>query len=165
MAWANSGLYPATLNQILSAGANAPSLTVTTNKFFLTSNSDSTLYAAALGATGNIYAGTYEITGTGWAAGGPLLSAAYNGGAMTPSLTVSGTSPVLLVWSMANPLSVTGTTLTGAYGGYFYQPLASYQYKIVGIYFGGSAYSTVAGTFAITWSSGQVFTINCAANT
>lgn len=162
--WANSGLYAASLALTLGAGSNAPVWNATGNKFFLTSNSDSTLYAAALGATGNIYAATYEISGTGWAAGGVTVATAYNGGSMSPTLTVSGTSPVLMVYGMTNPLSVTGTTLTGAYGGYFYQVTASFQYKIVGIYFGGSAYSTVAGTFAVTWSSGQVATVNVAAN-
>lgn len=166
MAWVNSGLYSASLALTLGQGTNAPSwLGTTTNKFFLTSNSDSTLYAAALGATGNIYAATNEVSGTGWAAGGVLVSAAAAGStSLAPTLTVSGTSPVLMVWGMTN-LSVASTTLTGAYGGYFYQLLASYQYKMIGIYFGGTGYSTVAGTFAVTWSSGQVATVNCAANT
>ena len=35
----------------------------------------------------------------------------------------------------------------------------------LGIYFGGAGYSTVAGTFAVTWPGLVVATINCAANT
>jgi len=164
--WANSGLYAATLAQIMGAGANAPNWDNTANKFFLTSNSDSTLYAAALGATGNIYAATYEVSGTGWAAGGIAVSAAAAGStSMSPSCTVAGTSPVTQVWGLAANLSVPATTLASAMGGYFYQVTASYQYKLVGIFFGGSAYSTSAGTFAINWGSAEVAVITCAANT
>ena len=48
MAWANSGLYPATIINSLSGGSNLANWTSTSNNFFLTSNSDATLYAAAL---------------------------------------------------------------------------------------------------------------------
>jgi hypothetical protein len=82
---------------------------------------------------------------------------------MVPTTTVSGTSPVLMVWGMTNNLSVATTTLSGIIGGYFYSTVTT-NYKIIGIYFGGTAYATVAGTFAVTWSGGQVATINCAAN-
>ena len=32
----------------------------------------------------------------------------------------------------------------------------------MGIWFGGSGYTTAAGTFAITWSGGLIATITCA---
>jgi hypothetical protein len=164
MAWANSGIYPATvINSLSGTGSNLAAWDAVTNKFFLTSNSDSTLYAAALGGTGNIYAATYEVSGTGWAAGGVVLSA-FSGGSLAPTTTVTGTSPVLLSYGATN-LSESGTTLSGAYGGYFYSITASFLYKWLGVYFGGSSYSTSAGTFAITWASGVVATISCAANT
>ena len=81
MAWANSGLYPATIiNSLSGTGSNLAAWNATTNYVFLTSNSDSTLYAAALGGTGNIYASTYEVhDSSGWPAGGVLVSAAAAG--------------------------------------------------------------------------------------
>ena len=47
---------------------------------FLTSNSDSTLYAAALGATGNIYASTYEVHDSSGVAGGRGAGVGGGGG-------------------------------------------------------------------------------------
>lgn len=159
MAWANSGLYASTLAASLTLGTNAPNWNSTANKFYLTNNSDTHNYAAALGSA--IYSATNEVSGTGWAAGGIAVSALATGStSMVPTTTVSGTTPVLMVWGMTNNLSVAGTTLSSIYGGYFYNTVTT-NYKIIGIYFGGTAYATVAGTFAVTWSSGQVATINC----
>lgn len=163
MAWANSGLFASTLLACLGATANEPDWSSTANKFGLTSNSDVTNYNAALAsAVWGSHSGT-EISGTGWAAGGPTMATAFGGASMVPALTVSGTSPVLAVWGITNGISVTGTTLTGAYGGYFYSTTTT-LYLIAGIYFGGTGYSTVAGTFAVTWAGSQIATVNCAAN-
>jgi hypothetical protein len=160
MAWANSGIYASTLAASLAGTANAPQWNSTSNKFYLTNNSEVTNYAAALASA--IYANTNEVTGTGWAAGGIAVSALAAGStSMGPTTTVSGTSPVLMVWGMTNSLSVASTTLSSIYGGYFYGTVTT-NYKILGVYFGGTPYATVAGTFAITWSSGQVATVNVA---
>ena len=159
MAWANSGLYASTLAATLSGTANAPNWSLATHKFALTGNGDTTLYDAALGSAIWSSHSAQEVSGTGWAAGGVVLSA-FSGGSLAPTLTVSGTSPVLMVWGMTN-LSETGTTLASAYGGYFISQVTT-LYLIAGIWFGGSPYSTSAGTFAVTWSSGQVATINVA---
>ena len=78
---------------------------------------------------------------------------------ITLALNASGSK--ILSWTASN-VSVATTTLTSAYGGYFYADALSPKYKIIGIYFGGSPYSTVAGTFAITWSAGTIATITCA---
>lgn len=162
MAWANSGLYSSTLAACLTVTTNEPDWASTANKFALMNNSEVTNYAAALGSA--VYSATNEVTGTGWASGGIAVSALAAGStSMGPTLTVSGTSPVLMVWGMTANLSVAGTTLSSVYGGYFYNTVTT-LYKIIGIYFGGTAYATVAGTFAVTWSSGQVATINVAAN-
>jgi hypothetical protein len=163
MAWANSGLYPATLIANIQATANAPVWTSTANKFFLTNTSDTTSYNAALASAVYGSHSANEVTGTGWAAGGPTMATAFNGGSMVPALTVSGTSPVLLAWGITNGISVTGTTLSGIIGGYFYGTVTT-LYLICGIYFGGTSYATVAGTFAVTWAGSQVVTVNCAAN-
>ena len=165
MAWANSGIYASVLGASMTVTANAPNwTTAANNKFALTGTTDATLYAAALASAiwGN-HSGT-EVSGTGWAAGGPTMATAYNTGTMTPTITVSGTAPVLMVWGITSGISVTGTTLTGAYGGYFYSTTTT-QYLMAGIYFGGTGYSTVAGTFAVTWAGSQIATINVATNT
>jgi hypothetical protein len=163
MAWVNSGLYASTLAASLTGATNAPNWTNSTNqnKFFLTGTTDVTNYAAALAsAVYGTHSGT-EVTGTGWAAGGVAMNVGFNGGVMTPSTAVSGTSPVLMQYNVANGISVTGTTLTGVLGGYFYST-ATTLYLIMGIYFGGTSYATVAGTFAVTWTSGLIATVNCA---
>jgi hypothetical protein len=159
MAWSESGLYAATLNQLLAV-ATAPNWTLSTNKFFLTSNSDSPVYGQA--AASAIYATTNEISGTGWAAGGVAASALGAGASnITLALTITSPSPTNAVYGASN-ISVATTTLAAAYGGYFYWAAGSPQAKIIGIYFGGSGYSTTAGTFAVTWASGVIATITCA---
>lgn len=158
MAWTESGLYAAQLNTIL-AQTNAINWTATTNKFYLTNNSDAPNYHAALAS--NIYANTNEVNGTGWAAGGIAVSALAAGAtSIAPAMTVTGPTPSAANWTASN-ISVASTTLTGAYGSYFYST-AFTNYLIIGIYFGGTAYSTVAGTFAVTWSGGVIATISCA---
>jgi hypothetical protein len=64
-------------------------------------------------------------------------------------------------WQASN-ISVASTNLSGIIGGYFYSTTATANYKIIGIYFGGTAYATVAGTFAVTWSASNIATITCA---
>jgi hypothetical protein len=158
MAWSESGLYAAQLNTILTQ-VNAINWTATTNKFYLTSNSDAPNYHAALAS--NIYAVTNEVSGTGWAAGGIAVSAlASGGGSIAPAMSVTGPTPSAANWTASN-ISVASTTLTGAYGSYFYSTVFT-NYLIIGIYFGGTGYTTVAGTFAVTWSGGVIATISCA---
>jgi hypothetical protein len=162
--WTESGLYASVLYLGLHAPlvTTAPPWTVNTDKFFLTNNSDTPNYAQA--AASAIYATTNEVSGTNWAAGGVQASALGAGATdIVLTLAVTGPGPSVLVYSAQN-VSVATTTLTGAYGGYFYcnPAVNSLLYKIIGIYFGGSGYSTVAGTFAITWASGVIANITCA---
>jgi hypothetical protein len=157
--WTESGLYAATLNQLLQA-ATAPSWLLTTNKFFLTSNSDAPDYHQV--ASSAIYASTNECNGTGWAAGGVAVSALAAGAAsIAPTLTITGPGPSVAVWGASN-ISVATTTIPAAYGGYFYWAAGSPQAKIIGIYFGGAGYATTAGTFAVTWAGGVITNITCA---
>jgi acetyl-CoA acetyltransferase len=138
---------------------SSPNWIVSTNKFFMTNNSDTPDYTQV--AASAIYATTNEVSGTGWAAGGIAASALASGGAdIVLALNASGSK--ILSWTAGN-VSVATTTLTNANGGFFYADALSPKYKIIGIWFGGSNYSTVAGTFAITWSSGTIATITCAA--
>jgi hypothetical protein len=162
MAWSESGLYAncLMLNVKVPTATTSPPWTLNTNKFFLTSNSDGPLYYQA--AASAIYAATYEISGTNWAAGGVAASALGAGATdIVLATSVASSSPSVLAYTAQN-VSVATTTLTGAYGGYFYWAAGGTAYKIIGIYFGGSGYSTVAGTFAITWASGVIANITCA---
>ena len=86
---------------------------------------------------------------------------ATGSGTLNPAFTITAGNPTTVAWT-ANNVSVASTTLANAYGGYFYSNTASPKYRIIGIYFGGSGYSTSAGTFAITWSSSDIATIACA---
>lgn len=160
MAWSQSGLYAAVLNLNL-AGTTGPDWDVSTNKMFLTNNSDAPAYDQA--AASAIYAVTNEVSGSGgWPAGGVAASGlASGGGNISLALTVTS-APATAKYGASN-VSVANTNLTNARGGYFYWDGAT-KYKIIGIYFGGSDYTTVAGTFAITWSSGTICTIQCAAS-
>jgi hypothetical protein len=160
VAWSEGGLYAAVLSLNL-AGTTGPPWNLTTNKFFLTNNSDTPNFAVAAGSA--IYAVTNEVSGTGWAAGGVAVSALGAGAtSIAPALNVTGPGPSVLAWSASN-VAVSATTLAGAYGGYFYWTAGGTQYLIAGIWFGGAGYSTTAGTFAINWSSGNIATITCAA--
>ncbi len=161
MAWSESGLYAGVLYKSLAVptAASSPDWTATTNYFFLTNNSDTPDFTQV--AASAIYASTNEVNGTGWAAGGIACSALAAGStSIVPALNASGSK--VLSWTAGANVSVASTTLSNAYGGYFYAHVLSPAYKIIGIYFGGSAYSTSAGTFAITWSSSTIATITCA---
>lgn len=157
--WSESGLYVATMIQALTA-ATAPNWTLSTNKFFLTSNSDTPDYTQV--AASAIYSATNEVTGTNWPATG-ITAATLGAGSSNLSLALTGTGTKIVSWT-ANNVSVATTTIaTATYGGYFYVDSLSPKAKIIGIYFGGSGYTTVSGTFAITWSGGVIATITCAA--
>lgn len=158
MAWSESGLYAATLGTILSQ-ANAVNWTATTNKFYITNNSDTPNFHAALASC--VYASTNEVSGTGWAAGGIAVSALAAGStSLAPAMAVTGPSPSAIAWTASN-ISVATTTLAGMFGGYFYSTAFS-NYLILGLWFGGASYSTTAGTFAINWSGGTIAQVNCA---
>lgn len=161
--WTASGLYAAPLGLVLGTPATTFSWDAATNKLFLTNNSDTPVYSQALASA--IYGVTNEVSGTGWAAGGIAVSALATGStSITPNFTVTSATPTLANW-LAGNVSVATTTLSSAYGGYFYTTTAAANYKIIGIYFGGSGYSTTAGTFAVTWAGGTIATINCASTT
>ena len=160
--WTASGLYAYALGASLgdTGGADFKWLDAT-NKMFLTNNSDTPSYSAALASS--IYATTNEVhDSSAWPAGGVACSALNAGGAMTLSFTVTGTT--VLNWAASSGVSVASTTLAspGAYGAYIYSSTATANYKIIGIYFGGTGYITTAGTFAITWSGGIIAAITVA---
>ena len=159
MAWTESGLFYATLRDALE-NVIALDWHATTIKIALTTNSDTPPFQTDPAT----WAGTNEVYGTGWAQGGVALSAAAAGATSTaPAITVTGSAPTTtLKYAMGN-VSVATTTLTNARGAYLIADALSPKANIVAIYFGGSDYSTVAGTFAITWAGGGVVTFALAA--
>lgn len=162
MAWTKSGLYITTITDLLNTTAltgntagTGPFL-LTTNKIALHSNAltDGTAPINFSAASPN-WANTSEVSGTGWAAGGVLFSAAAAGGtSVAPAFTESPTGSIK--YGMSN-VSVATTTLTNARGCIMYAdaltaPAALVDAMLVAVTFGAD-YSTVAGTFAITWDS------------
>lgn len=131
------------------------SLLVTTNKLALFTNTITPDFDAALASArygGGQYAAN-EVSGTGWAAAGVLVSAAATGAtSLAPTLTVSPAGSVM--WD-ANDVSVASTTLTNArcllwYADAVTAPNADPAHILINF---GADYSTVAGTFGIQWAA------------
>lgn len=169
MAWTNSGLYVTTIIDLLNTTAltgntagQGPYL-MTTGKIALHSNSLTQGTAPInYSATTVTWANTNEVSGTNWAAGGKLFSAAAAGGtSIAPTFSESPTGSIMYD---ATDVSVASTTLTGIRGCIFYAdaltaPTAMVDAMLVAITFGAD-YSTVNGTFAITWDSLGIFAID-----
>jgi hypothetical protein len=153
MAWSESGLFFATWRDILK-GTIAVSLTDTNNNLALTNNSDTPDYISSTDPS--TWTTANEVTGTNWATGGINLST----GTYAPTVTQSPSKT--LMWDMNN-VSIANTTLGPAYGAYIYAAGQSPKAKIIGIYFGGTGYTTIAGTFAITFNVLGLLTIQMAA--
>lgn len=157
MAWTASGLYTCTFRDGLKQ-VIVLNLALATHKIALYNNSDTPDYTTDPSS----YSSTNEVSGTGWAAGGVLLSAAAAGPAsVVPTVTQSPSKTVM--WDFTNDVSVASTTLTNAYGAKIYADALTPKANIIGIYFGGSAYTTSSGTFAITINALGLATIQCAA--
>jgi hypothetical protein len=161
MAYSKSGWYLHTLmdmftnvtetgtpTKIVLAGGSA------NEKLSLVSNA-ATDYAApvAVGNASPAWVNTDEITGTGWATGGVNLSTGGTSDVIETCVSSGGTASVgLITYSWTNPLSVTGTTLTGIFGFiiYFYNISAAVSKPCLLTIYVGTGYNTVAGTFGIT---------------
>src|SRR5512135_3039023 len=115
MAWTESGLFYATLRDTLKSSGNiVGGWDATTSKIALYNNS----YTHAFQADPSSYASTNEVSGTGWAAGGVLVSAAATGStSLSPAFSIVGSEPTTtLKFTYGANLSVASTTLTNAYG-------------------------------------------------
>lgn len=153
MAWTESGLFYATFRDVLK-DTTAVSLTDTNNNLALTSNTETPDFISSTDPS--TWTTANEVTGTNWASGGINLST----GTYAPTITQSPSKT--LMWDMNN-VSVASTTLTGAYGAYIYANGQTPKAKIIGVWFGGTGYTTVAGTFAVTWNALGILTIQMAA--
>jgi hypothetical protein len=154
MAWTESGLFFATWRDMLT-NVIAGDLTLTSQKISLVSNSETPDFVSVTDPS--TWTSANEVTGTGWVTGGVALSAAAAGGTSTAP-TVTQSPSKTLMWDMGN-VSVPSTTLSNVVGMYIYFDSLAPKAKSIGIWFGGSGYTTTAGTFGVTWATTGVASI------
>lgn len=146
MAVTASGIFVATIVDVLDTTQLAIDLDLETHKGALFSNSITPNFT-----TDTAYAVTpydaNEVSGTNWAAGGVALT----------GTTFTGASGATKF--DATDVSVATTTLTNARCYFLYADALAGNNAIVLVNFGAD-YSTVAGTFAITWDAAGIFTID-----
>lgn len=146
MAITASGLYVPTFQDVLDTTQLALDLDLETHKGALFSNSITPNFTTDT-AYGVAPYDANEVTGTNWASGGVALTG-------TTLAASSGT----LVFD-ATDVSVASTTLTNARGYLLYADALAGNNAILLVNFGAD-YSTVNGTFAITWAAGGIFIID-----
>lgn len=160
MAVTVSGLYLDThkdwLTNVAQTGTGGLSYLLATNKIALYNNSLTPNFSA----TDAAYSSSNEVNGTGWAAGGVLLSAAAAGATSTAPTFAEGTTGSLR-WDMGD-VAVAGTTLTNArccqiYADAITAPVADPLIILVNF---GADYSTISGTFGIQWSATGVMELD-----
>lgn len=147
-----SGLYVANIIDLFDATQLAIDMSLTTHKIALISDSATPNFSTDVS-----WSSTNEVSGTGWASGGIALSAAAAGATSTaPTNTESPTGSYM--YDMGD-IAVSTTTLTNAKAARIYADALASDNLIVLINF-GTNYSTVAGTFGITWASTGVYAID-----
>lgn len=146
MAVTASGLYVATFVDVLDTTQLAIDLDLETHKGALFSNTITPNFTTDT-AFGVAPYDANEVTGTNWAAGGVALTGTTFTGA-------SGTATF-----DATDVSVATTTITNARCYLLYADVLAGNNAIVLVNFGAD-YSTVAGTFAITWNASGIFTLD-----
>lgn len=152
MAVTVSGMYVANIIDVFDATQLAIDLSLTSHKIALLSNAATPNFSTDVS-----WNSTNEVAGTGWVTGGIALSAAAAGGTSTsPTVTESPTGTMM--YDM-NDISVASTTLTNARAARIYADALAGDNLIVLINFGAD-YSTVNGTFGITWAAAGVFNID-----
>ena len=170
MAFTKSGIYVHTMRELFrgtTLTGGQLNLTLATYKIALhnsscTDGSSPVNFSTATPSWVN----TNEVSGTGWAAGGILLSAAASGGgSVTPTCDEGTAGSLRYNWTSA--LSVANTTLNtggGPYGCIIYadpvtSPADMADAMLLCICF-GAAYPTNNGTFSITPSGTGLFEID-----
>lgn len=149
MAVTASGLFVSTFVDALDTTQLALDLDLETHKGALYANSITPDFnaSAANAAYGAGAFASGEVTGTNWASGGVALT----------GTTLTGSSGALVF--DATDVSVLSTTITNARCYMLYADALAGNNAILLVNFGGD-YSTVAGTFAITWDSGGIFSLD-----
>jgi hypothetical protein len=149
MAVTASGLFVATLVDVLDTTQLALDLDLETHKLALYPNTitpdfDAAAASAAYGA--GVFSGT-EVTGTGWSAGGVALTGT--------TFTGSGGTAT---WD-ATDVSQAGTTLTGVRCGMAYADALAGNNAIVLSNFAAD-FATIAGTLQVAWHALGIFYID-----
>lgn len=139
MAWAGSGWYADTFTLALGTNQLAIDLDLDTHKLALYSNSLTPNYSA----TTPQYSSTNEITGTGYTAGGKVVT----GTALT-------TSSGLSVWDGDN-VQWDNSTLSGVRGGNIYADALTNNNLIIGVDF-TTDYLTADGTLLVAWHANGI---------
>jgi hypothetical protein len=146
MAITVSGLYVATLVDVLDTTQLALDLDLETHKGALFSNTITPNFTTDTAYGVSPYDAN-EVSGTGWASGGVALT----------GTTVTATAGAV-VFDAAD-VSASTTTLTNARGYLLYADALAGNNAILLVNFGAD-YSTVAGTFAITWNASGIFSLD-----
>lgn len=147
MAVTASGLFFPTWRDLLDTTQLAIDLDLETHKGALFSNSITPNFSSDT-AYGSAPYNANEVSGTGWASGGVALTG-----------TAVSESPTGTLMFDATDVSESTTTLTNARCYLLYADALAGDNAICLVDF-TSDYSTVAGTFAITWAATGVFTID-----
>lgn len=147
MAVTASGLFVPTWLDILDTTQLAIDLDLETHKGAMFTNSITPNFSTDT-AYGVAPYNANEVAGTGYTAGGALLT----------STTVTESPAGTLMWDAADLVWNT-STITNARAALLYADALAGNNAIVLVNF-GSDYSTVAGTFTIQWASGGIFTID-----
>ena len=154
MAWSASGAFRQTVADYLGNPNSfwtpaLPHLDLESHRGALFTNAVTPDYDAAAAAakygTGGTWTTANEVSGTGYTAGGALLTSTT---VTTPSTGIVMFDAADLAWSSA--------TFSNAYGLLVYAdsltaPVADQAW--LALYFGGTAYSVTAGTFTVQFSA------------
>jgi hypothetical protein len=157
MGWTESGIYTATLRDMLS-NIIAGDVRLVTSKLALHNNTDTPDFTLDPATWTN----AYEVTdASNWTTGGRLVSAAASGGGSIAPTMAQSSDKKSVVFD-ATDVSVASTTIAAARGLKWQMDALSPKAIICGINFGAD-YTTSAGTFAITWSNSPagIFVIKC----
>jgi hypothetical protein len=138
MTWTASGWYGDTLRKVLVLDIELD-LELVNHKLALYTTSYTPDYSAANPAYGT----TNEIVGTGYVAGGSVLT--------TTTLVASGG---YVTWGADN-VTWADSTLTGVRGGLVYAAALATDDLIIGVDFGDS-YDTADGSLIVSWSGSGV---------
>lgn len=147
MAVTVSGLFVPTWLDILDTTQLAIDLDLETHKVAMFTNTITPNFSTDT-AYGVAPYNANEVSGTGYTAGGALLT----------STTVTESPTGTLMWDAADT-SWTTSTITNARCALAYADALAGNNAIVLVNFGAD-YSTVAGTFTIQWAAGGIFTID-----
>src|SRR5215204_3851059 len=146
MAVTASGIYVATLNDVLDTTQLALDLDLETHKGAIFSNAITPNFTTDTAYAVAPYDAS-EVTGTNWPAGGVALT----------GTTVTGSAGATIF--DATDVSVATVTFTNGRCYLLYADALAGNNAILLVNFGAD-YSPVAGTFGITWPAGGIFAID-----